>query len=69
MLREDIVRRRMANYGTDDFKLNPEYTAYTPGETLGLLENEAIKDWHNKMSNYKIPEEYKTVLFVACATT
>ena len=69
ILREDILSRRMGNYGTEDFKLDPELTAYTPGETLGLLENPAIKDWHNKMSNYKIPDEYKTIVFVACATT
>ena len=68
LLREDIVSRRSAIF-PDEFKLNPELTAYTPGETLDLLEHEVVQDWHNKMLEYKIPEKYKTVILVPCAVT
>ena len=43
ILREDILSRRMGNYGTEDFKLDPELTAYTPGETIGIIKCLIIK--------------------------
>ena len=49
--------------------LDPELTAYTPGETLQLLEHPIIKKWHNEIINYRIPAEYKIAAFVPCAKT
>lgn len=49
--------------------LDPELTAYTPGETIHLLNNPAIKSWHDEIVNYKVPDKYSTVAFVPCAKT
>lgn len=73
ILREMMVRKRAGRKSykqTETFgPLDPELTAYTPGETLKLLSHPKIVSWHNKVSNYKIPEEYKTVVLVPCATS
>lgn len=56
-------------------KLDPNLTAYTPGETLSLLNHPTIKDWHGKMGKYSIPSAdqngnpYTHVVFVPCAKT
>jgi hypothetical protein len=50
-------------------RLNPALTAYTPGETLGLLKNPEIRGWQDAMRSFQIPPEYKTVVFVPCAKT
>lgn len=50
-------------------KLDPELTAYTPGETIGLLKHPKIKEWMNKMRGFKIPDEYKLIVLVPCAKT
>lgn len=68
LLRQDIVKRRQG-ISSDKFPLDPELTAYTPGETLGLLEHPVVKEWHDKMLKYKIPEIYKTIILVPCAVT
>lgn len=54
--------------------LDPELTAYTPGETLKLLNHEKIKKWFEKMRSFKIPSEYSkanngVVILVSCAAT
>jgi hypothetical protein len=73
ILREMLVRNRAGKKTykqTETFgPLDPELTAYTPGETLKLLSHPKIVDWHNKVSNYKIPDEYETVVLVPCATS
>ena len=68
VLREDIVNRRTGLF-PEEFPLNSDLTAYTPGETLGLLGHPVVKDWHDKMLKYKIPEKYKTIILVPCAVT
>ncbi len=50
-------------------KLDPELTAYTPGETVSLLKHPKIKEWMNKMRGFKIPEKYKLIVLVPCAKT
>lgn len=64
-LRKFLVKRSIASNPLTD----PELTAYTPGETLKLLENPIIKDYHLKVMNYKVPESYDTIIFVPCAKT
>ena len=54
---------------TDEFKYDPELTAYTPGEVLDLLENPKIQDWFNKIESFVIPEEYKHIILVPCAAS
>jgi hypothetical protein len=49
--------------------LNTELTAYTPGETLHLLNHPIIKSWHNNVVSYKIDDVYKKIIFVPCAKT
>jgi len=55
-------------------KLDPELTAYTPGETLKLLGHKKIQDWFKLMSSFKIPNQYDMahgglVILVSCAAT
>lgn len=50
-------------------QLNEELTAYTPGETLKLLNHPKIKEWFNKMRNFRIPDNYKVIVLVPCAKT
>lgn len=54
---------------TEDFKYDPELTAYTPGETLELLSNPKVLEWFDKIKNYKIPNEYKHIILVPCAAS
>lgn len=49
--------------------LNPELTAYTPGETIHLLNNPTISSWLNNIKNYKVPDNFKKIVFVPCAKT
>lgn len=49
--------------------LDPELTAYTPGETVNLLNHPKIVDWMKAVKNFKIPQEYKIVALVPCAKT
>lgn len=55
-------------------KLDPELTAYTPGETLNLLNHKKIQEWFKEMRSFKIPREYSkanngVVILVSCAAT
>lgn len=49
--------------------LDSELTAYTPGETVNLLNNPKIVKWMNEVRNFRIPEEYKIIALVPCAKT
>lgn len=49
--------------------LDPELTAYTPGETLKIMEHPVIQKWHDSMKNYKVPKNYKNVVLVSCAAS
>lgn len=60
-----VARSKKRNPALDD-----QLTAYTPGETLELIMNSPkIKEWFEKMRNFKIPEGYGTVILVSCAAT
>jgi predicted RNA-binding protein len=64
-LRDVLVQRSQKSNPT----LDPELTAYTPGETLKLFEHPKIKKWHNSIANFKVPDNYGTIIFVPCAKT
>jgi hypothetical protein len=49
--------------------LNKYMTAYTPAETLKLMEKQPIKEWLDNVKNLKIPESADVVIFVPCAKT
>ena len=49
--------------------LNPELTAYTPGETIHLLNNSIISSWLNDIKSFKVPDEFSKIVFVPCAKT
>lgn len=50
-------------------KLDLELTAYTPGETWELLAHPKIAAWRERMREWQVPKEYKTIVFVPCAKT
>lgn len=50
-------------------ELDPTMTAYTPGETLDLMEKPAVREWHQKMRDFKLPDDADLVVFVPCAAT
>lgn len=52
-----------------DPELVPEMTAYTPGETLKLMDEPSISEWHEKMKTYRLPDHVTRVIFVPCAAT
>ena len=47
--------------------LNPELTAYTPGETVALFRHPIIRSWHKKVVSYVVPSDFDSVVFVPCA--
>jgi hypothetical protein len=49
--------------------LNPELTAYTPGETIHLLNNSIISGWLNDIKSFKVADEFSKIVFVPCAKT
>ena len=59
-----VKKSTLANPGLD-----PELTAYTPGETLKLLSHPTISSWLSEIRNHVVPEQYDTVIFVPCAKT
>lgn len=48
---------------------NLDMTAYTPGETLILLEHPTVLAWYKEIAGFKVPENYKTLILVPCAKT
>ena len=48
---------------------NPDLCAYTPSETLTLLNNPIIQNWFKMVTRFKIPENKKRVIFVPCAAS
>jgi hypothetical protein len=64
-IRDVLVQRSLSSNPL----LDPEYVAYTPGETLKLMEKPVISKWHDEMKNFKVPEETDIVVFVPCAKT
>jgi len=63
--RRFLVERSLASNPS----LDPKYTAYTPGETLHLLNDPVISAWHSEIISYVVPENYSMVAFVPCAKT
>ena len=63
--RKFLLDRSIASNGS----LNPELTAYTPGETIHLLNNPIISSWLNTIKTYKVPDNFKKIVFVPCAKT
>jgi hypothetical protein len=48
--------------------LDTDLTAYTPGETLRLLEHPVVQSWHRR-AVAKLDNGYSRVVFVPCAKT
>ncbi len=63
--RNFLVKRSIAG----NKQLNPDFTAYTPGETLHLLNNSVISNWLSLIKNYKVPDNFNKIIFVPCAKT
>ena len=70
-LREKLVSKKPSRsyVETDEFKYDPELTAYSPGETLALLEHPKIQAWFDEIEGFIIPEEYKHIIMVPCAAS
>lgn len=70
-LRQSLVSKKPSRsyVETDDFKYDPELTAYTPGEALALLDHPKIQDWFKRIEEFIIPEEYKHIILVPCAAS
>lgn len=64
-LRDFLARRSKAS---NPF-LDREMTAYTPSETLALMEKSSIKEWLNKIDKITIPDSAEIICFVPCAKT
>lgn len=65
-LRKLLVMRSME---ANKLLTDPTLTAYTPAETWHLLNHPTVVEWHNKIINHKIPDDYDTIIFVPCAKT
>ena len=63
--RQFLLDRSIASNGS----LNPELTAYTPGETIHLLNNPIISGWLNDIKSFKVSDEFSKIVFVPCAKT
>jgi hypothetical protein len=48
---------------------NTDLCAYTPGETLKLLQHPIIKNWFKMVESFKIPEGKEKIIFVSCAAS
>ncbi len=70
-LRDILVSKKPSRsyVETDEFKYDPELTAYTPGEAEALLSHPKIKEWFDKIEEFRIPEEYKHIVLVPCAAS
>lgn len=69
LLRPYLVQRSQERAKRGGQELDPSMTAYTPGETLDLLEHPKVRSWFKKMESFKIPDRYGLVILVACAAT
>lgn len=64
-----------AKRGTPDIELEERFTAYTPGETLHLMKEPEMAEWHSQMSNFELPTHadndrpIEAIVFVPCAKT
>ncbi len=64
-LREYLLKRsRSANPQLDE-----ALTAYTPGETVALLNHPVIRDWHAGPAVQPLDERFTRLVFVPCAKT
>lgn len=65
VIRDYHLRSRLnTNPETD-----PNLCAYTPGETLDLLNHPIIKNWFSMVEKFKIPDGKEKVIFVSCAAS
>lgn len=63
--RRFLVQRSLASNSS----LDGEMTAYTPGETLHLLQTPEIASWREDMKSFHVPDNYNKIIFVPCAKT
>lgn len=65
-----IIRDYHLRYALERNKgTNPDLCAYTPGETLKLLNHPIIQNWFKDMESFKVPEGKEKVIFVSCAAS
>ena len=50
-------------------QLEPELTAYTPGETEALLQHPTVRAWHQEMREFRVPASFQRIILVPCAKT
>lgn len=55
-------------------KRNPDHfdenlSAYTPGETLELLQKKEIQDWFKTLQDFNLPENIEGIILVPCAAS
>lgn len=55
-------------------KRNPEHfdenlAAYTPGETLALLDKKEIRQWFKDLDSIKVPNDVEAIILVPCAAS
>lgn len=50
-------------------RLDAQLTAYTPGETLALLDHPTISAWHRGPAVERLPDRYRRIVLVPCAKT
>jgi len=62
-LRPYLVNRSKAS----NPNLDQDLTAYTPGETLTILNNPKIRAYHDRVSHFRVPDNFDTIVLVPCA--
>jgi hypothetical protein len=65
VIRDLVLRKALAR----NPETNPNLCAYTPGETIKLLNNPIIKNWFSMVEKFKVPEGKEKVIFVSCAAS
>lgn len=69
LVQRSINRAAKSKIDNKPVELDPTMTAYTPGETLQLLDHPKVKQWFKRIEKFKIPDKYGLVVLVGCAAT
>lgn len=63
----NFLVEKSAKRNSDYF--DPDLAAYTPGETLELLNHKEVKKWFKYLENFSIPDNVEAVILVPCAAS
>lgn len=69
VIRNILLKKSQERAKKNKVDLDPEMTAYTPGETLKLLNHPKVINWFKTIRTFEIPENYEMVILVPCAAT